>query len=186
MFTYNVRGENIKITPAIRQYAENKISRVEKYFKDTPEATVHVNAKVYQDGNAKVEVTIPLPRLTLRAEEISQDLYGSIDLVVDKLERQMKKYKTRINRKSREKGIPEAIFHEVGNESNDSDNEIAIVRSKSISVKPMSAEEAVLQMEMLGHSFFIFENSEDETISLVYKRRNGKYGLIAIEEEFAE
>ena len=178
MFTYNVRGENIKITSAIRQYAENKISRVEKYFKDTPEATVHVNAKV--------EVTIPLPRLTLRAEEISQDLYGSIDLVVDKLERQMKKYKTRINRKSREKGIPEAIFHEVGNESNDSDNEIAIVRSKSISVKPMSAEEAVLQMEMLGHSFFIFENSEDETISLVYKRRNGKYGLIAIEEEFAE
>ena len=65
MFTYNVRGENIKITPAIRQYAENKISRVEKYFKDTPEATVHVNAKVYQDGNAKVEVTIPLPRLSL-------------------------------------------------------------------------------------------------------------------------
>ncbi|MDK6290974.1 ribosome-associated translation inhibitor RaiA [Aerococcus urinae] len=185
MFTYNVRGENIEITPAIRDYAENKISKIEKYFKDAPDITVYVNAKVYQNGEAKAEVTVPLPRLTLRAEETSQDLYGSIDLVVDKLERQVKKYKTRINRKSREKGISDVMFTENNQEDSkdDNDSNIEIVRTKSIAVKPMSAEEAVLQMEMLGHSFFIYEDAESESVSLVYKRHNGKYGLIEIEKD---
>ncbi|MFV8813922.1 ribosome hibernation-promoting factor, HPF/YfiA family, partial [Aerococcus urinaeequi] len=108
MFTYNVRGENIEITPAIREYAEKKISKIERYFTDSPDATAYVNAKVYPNKDAKAEVTIPLSGgLTLRAEETSQDLYGSIDLVVDKLERQVRKYKTKMNRKPRvSAGLP--------------------------------------------------------------------------------
>ena len=105
MFKYNIRGENIEVTEAIRQYAEKKISKLEKYFTDVANATVYVNLKVYTEKTAKVEVTIPLPYLVLRAEETSIDLYGSIDLVVDKLERQVRKHKTKINRKSREKGF---------------------------------------------------------------------------------
>ena len=105
MFRYNVRGENIEVTAAIREYAEKKLSKLERFFDNVPEATAHVNLKVYTDKTAKVEVTIPLPYLVLRAEETSIDLYGSIDLVVDKLERQVRKYKTKINRKSREKGF---------------------------------------------------------------------------------
>ena len=93
MFKYNVRGENIEVTAAIRSYVEKKVGKVEKYFNDVPEATAHVNLKTYSDKTAKVEVTIPLPYLVLRAEETSPDLYGSIDLVTDKLERQMRKYK---------------------------------------------------------------------------------------------
>ncbi|MDK6804911.1 ribosome-associated translation inhibitor RaiA [Aerococcus sp. UMB7834] len=184
MFTYNVRGENIEITPAIRQYAEDKISKLEKYFDNDPEATVYVNAKVYQNHDAKAEVTIPLPRLTLRAEVTSQDLYGSIDLVVDKLERQVHKYKTRMNRRSREKGLGEIAADE--QKAGSDDHGIEIVRQKTFSVKPMSAEEAVLQMDLLGHNFFIFENAETESFALVYKRHDGKYGLIDIEEEFTK
>ena len=98
MFKYNVRGENIEVTQAIREYAEKKISKLERYFSNVPEATAHVNLKVYSDKTAKVEVTIPLPYLVLRAEETSIDLYGSIDLVVDKLERMIRKNKTRLNK----------------------------------------------------------------------------------------
>ena len=100
MFRYNVRGENIEVTEAIRDYVEKKVGKLERYFSDSPEATVHVNLKVYTEKTAKVEVTIPLPYLVLRAEETSPDLYASIDLVVDKLERQIRKFKTKINRKS--------------------------------------------------------------------------------------
>ena len=101
MLRYNVRGENIEVTQAIREYVEKKVSKIEKYFNDVPEANAHVNLKTYSDKTAKVEVTVPLPYVVLRAEETSPDLYGSVDLVVDKLERQMRKYKTKINRKNR-------------------------------------------------------------------------------------
>lgn len=182
MFTYNVRGENFEVTPAIRSYAEEKISKIEKYFKNAPDTTVYVNARTYQDGQAKAEVTIPLPRLTLRAEETTQDLYGSIDLVVDKLERQVHKHKTKINRKSREGGLPD-LLHAQADEDVSKEENIEIVRQKSVAIKPMSAEEAVLQMELLGHNFFIFENAETDSVAIVYARKNGKYGLIDIEDE---
>ncbi|AMB99418.1 Fis family transcriptional regulator [Aerococcus urinaehominis] len=184
MFTYNIRGENIEITPAIREYAEKKIGKLEKYFQGEPDGTVYVNAKIYPNRDAKAEVTIPLNRLTLRAEETSQDLYGSIDLVVDKLERQVRKYKTKINRKAREGGNEDLIFAAGADEEvEEQDVDIEIVRTKRIGVKPMSAEEAVLQMEMLGHDFFIFEDAEEGNLSLVYARANGKYGLIEIDGE---
>lgn len=175
MFKYNVRGENIEVTGAIRSYVEKKVGKLEKYFSDTPDATAHVNLKVYSDKTAKVEVTIPLPYLVLRAEETSPDLYASVDLVVDKLERQMRKYKTKINRKSREKGFDFVVPDEA---TLDSQGELDIVRTKRVSLKPMDSEEAALQMDMLGHNFFIFEDAETNGTSIVYRRKDGKYGLI--------
>ncbi|OJG26192.1 ribosomal subunit interface protein [Enterococcus moraviensis] len=180
MFRYNVRGENIEVTEAIRDYVEKKVGKLERYFSDSPEATVHVNLKVYTEKTAKVEVTIPLPYLVLRAEETSPDLYASVDLVVDKLERQIRKFKTKINRKSRETGMntaKAAIFLN-GEETPDETPELDIVRTKRLSLKPMDSEEAVLQMNMLGHNFFIFEDSETNGTSIVYRRKDGKYGLI--------
>lgn len=177
MFRYNVRGENIEVTEAIRDYVEKKVGKLERYFSDVPEATAHVNLKVYTEKTAKVEVTIPLPYLVLRAEETSPDLYASVDLVVDKLERQIRKFKTKIHRKSRETGldISAPAFAEEGEETMP---ELEIVRTKRLSLKPMNSEEAVLQMNMLGHNFFIFEDAETNGTSIVYRRKDGKYGLI--------
>lgn len=180
MFRYNVRGENIEVTEAIRDYVEKKIGKLERYFSDSPEATVHVNLKVYTEKTAKVEVTIPLPYLVLRAEETSPDLYASVDLVVDKLERQIRKFKTKINRKSRESHMntaKAAVFFN-NEETNEEVPELDIVRTKRLSLKPMDSEEAVLQMNMLGHNFFIFEDAETNGTSIVYRRKDGKYGLI--------
>jgi len=182
MFRYNVRGENIEVTAAIRDYVEKKVGKLERYFSDAPDATAHVNLKVYTEKTAKVEVTIPLPYLVLRAEETSPDLYASIDLVVDKLERQIRKFKTKINRKSRETALPDtktvAIFANGEDVEEDNGSELEIVRTKRLSLKPMDSEEAVLQMNMLGHNFFIFEDAETNGTSIVYRRKDGKYGLI--------
>lgn len=176
MFKYNIRGENIEVTEAIRNYVEKKISKLEKYFTDVPNAIAHVNLKVYSEKTAKVEVTIPLPYLVLRAEETSIDLYGSIDLVVDKLERQVRKYKTKINRKSREKGFDFIAVNP--HEEEPEEHGLEIVRTKHLNLKPMDSEEAVLQMNMLGHEFFIYEDAETGDTNIVYRRKDGKYGLI--------
>lgn len=181
MFRYNVRGENIEVTEAIRDYVEKKVGKLERYFNEMPEATAHVNLKVYTEKTAKVEVTIPLPYLVLRAEETSPDLYASIDLVVDKLERQIRKFKTKINRKARETALvktEEAAFFNNDTVEEANENELDIVRTKRLSLKPMDSEEAVLQMNMLGHNFFIFEDAETNGTSIVYRRKDGKYGLI--------
>ncbi|MRI82133.1 ribosome hibernation-promoting factor, HPF/YfiA family [Fundicoccus ignavus] len=182
MFNYNVRGENIEVTKAIRDYAEKKVAKLERFFTDVPDATAYVNLKVYPDKTAKAEVTIPLSFLVLRAEETTPDLYASIDFVVDKLERQVRKYKTKINRKSREKGfdgIKQAdLADAVVVEEKHEEPELEIVRSKRINLKPMDSEEAVLQMNMLGHDFFIYTDAETMEISIVYRRKDGRYGLI--------
>lgn len=178
MLKYTIRGENIEVTPAIRDYVEKKVGKIERYFDQEIDATAHVNLRTYSDNTAVVEVTIPLKNLTVRAEEDSQDLYGSIDLVVDKLERQIRKHKTKLNRRSRETGLlPDSVFDEAQVED-DNDGGINIVRSKRVSLKPMSDEEAVLQMEMLGHDFFVFEDADADSTSIVYRRRDGDYGLI--------
>ena len=101
LMNYNVRGENIEVTPAIREYVEKKLSKLERYFSNTPDANASVNLKVRTTNTSKVEVTIPMPNLVLRAEEENADMYAAIDLIVDKLERQIRKHKTKINRKSR-------------------------------------------------------------------------------------
>lgn len=181
MLSFNVRGENIEVTEAIRNYVEKKISKLEKYFDKSATATAHVNLKVYPDKTAKVEVTIPLPYLVLRAEETSSDMYGSIDLVTDKLERQIRKFKTKINRKSRERGIKDIELIVSAEEALPEDS-MQVVRTKRLSLKPMDSEEAILQMNMLGHQFFIFEDSETNGTSIVYKRQDGRYGLIETDE----
>lgn len=174
---YHVRGENIVVTPALRDYAEKKISKLEKYFTESPNANVHVNLKVYPDKMKKVEVTIPLSELTLRAEEVNEDMYACIDLIADKLERQIRKHKTKINRKFRETGMKD-IFVNDDRKEEKKDEEVEIVRVKRFDLKPMDAEEAVLQMNLLGHNFFVYTDAETNKTSIVYKRKDGKYGLI--------
>lgn len=184
MLTFNIRGENIEVTQSIRDYVEKRISKIEKFLGNDVEATAHVNLKVYPDKQAKVEVTIPLPYLTLRAEEVSNDLYASIDLVTDKLERQIRKYKTKVNRKAREKGYKNIEFAnanvvaETEAEAEANESQFEVVRTKRLSLKPMDNEEAILQMNMLGHDFFIYEDANSENIDIVYRRNDGRYGLI--------
>ncbi|MDQ0352890.1 putative sigma-54 modulation protein [Alkalibacillus filiformis] len=179
---YNVRGENIEVTDAIREYVEKKIGKLERYFETPPASDVHVNLSVH-NMEQKIEVTIPMPNLLLRAEEIHTDLYAATDLVVDKLERQIRKYKTKVNRKFRNQGAPKYVFAEMEQEALNGrleveDDSIDIVKKKQFDLKPMDEEEAVLQMDMLGHAFYVFENSETGDTNVVYKRKDGKYGLI--------
>lgn len=180
MLNFNIRGENIEVTPAIREHVENKVSKLERYFTEGADATANVNLKVYNDKQTKVEVTIPMKNLTLRAEERHDDLYAAIDLIVDKLERQIRKYKTKVNRKFREREGVAAFFASVNKNKTDfeDDDEFSIVRTKRFDLKPMDQEEAILQMNMLGHNFFVFTDAESEDTNIVYKRRDGKYGLI--------
>lgn len=180
-FQYNVRGENIEVTEAIRDYAEKKVGKLLKYFPESTVATAHVNLKVYSDKTAKVEVTIPLPNLTLRAEETSQELYGSIDLVTDKLERQIRKYKTRINRKHRDaKPTGEVFLAETEEEEVDTEQVDEIVRTKRFSLDEWTSEEAIIQMEMLGHDFYVYKDADSGNTSIVYRRNDGKHGLIEV------
>ncbi|MEW9502145.1 ribosome hibernation-promoting factor, HPF/YfiA family [Jeotgalibacillus marinus] len=188
MLNYNIRGENIEVTPAIREYLEKKIDKLERYFNDTPDANVHVNLKVYNDKQTKVEVTIPMPRLTLRAEERHEEMYAAIDLIVDKLERQIRKHKTKVNRKFREKGNELEFFAThvdknagIENIEEYDDYDMNIVRTKTFNLKPMDSEEAVLQMNLLGHNFYVYTDADSDGTHIVYKRRDGKYGLIETE-----
>ena len=188
MIRFEIHGENLTITDAIRNYIEEKIGKLERYFNNVPNATAHVKVKTYQNLATKIEVTIPLKNVTLRAEERHDDLYAGIDLINSKLERQVRKYKTRVNRKNRKNDEPEAFAslpeeQEAENlQNDDNDSEIEIIRSKNFSLKPMDSEEAVLQMDLLGHDFFIFTDRETDGTSIVYKRKDGKYGLIETTE----
>lgn len=186
MINFEIHGDNLTITDAIRNYIEDKIGKLERYFTNVPNATAHVKVKTYQNSSTKIEVTIPLKNVTLRAEERHDDLYAGIDLITSKLERQVRKYKTRVNRKNRDRGNEQDIFvdaeattPEIDNETSESD--IEIIRSKTFGLKPMDSEEAVLQMNLLGHDFFVFHDRETEGTSIVYRRKDGKYGLIETE-----
>ena len=168
---YNIRGNKIDVTEAIEDYLKTKLSKVEKYFDDNIEAKAVISAKGLEQ---KVEVTIWSGKYNIRAEETHQDLYAAIDLVVDKLEKQLKKYKSKIQdtkRAPKEEYIPEIdeLFEE---------DEQIIVRRKEIFLKPIDEEEAITQMELLGHSFFVFKNVETDKINVVYKRKDGDYGII--------
>ncbi|TQS74822.1 ribosome-associated translation inhibitor RaiA [Ornithinibacillus gellani] len=179
---YNIRGENIEVTDAIREYTEKKINKLERYFDTPPTSDVHVNLSVYNDEQ-QIEVTIPMTNLLLRGEVQHNDLYAAIDLVVDKLERQIRKYKTKVNRKFRQDGSPKYIFAELEKEAQnqkiqEEENEIEIVRTKRFNLKPMDSEEAILQMDMLGHAFFVFTNAISGDTNVVYRRKDGRYGLI--------
>jgi putative sigma-54 modulation protein len=175
-----IRGENVEVTPALREYAEKKVGRLERYFDSDQDFEVHVTLKVMKDGH-RVEVTIPLPGLLLRAEDHSLDMYASIDNVIEKLERQVRKHKTKVNRKFRDQngGIRGLFMERINDTQQDAEEEdLVIVRTKRFNLKPMDPEEAILQMNLLGHNFFVFQNADTNEISVVYKRKDGRYGLI--------
>ena len=172
----NIRGDKIKITPAMKDYIEAKLTKLNKYFGTADEIEVTILVRV-KNGNQIIEVTVPTHKFTLRAEEGHKDLYAATDLVVDKLERQIRKNKTRLNnRYQKEQSIPDFNF----NFEEKDENKNKIVRIKEIESKPMDEEEAILQMELLNHDFFIFNNIDNECTSVLYKRKDGNYGIISM------
>ena len=177
--SYNIRGQHFQVTEALRDYVEKKLSRLDKYF-ETPDASeVNVTLSVTK-GKHTVEVTIPLPGAMLRAEEKSEDMYASIDLVTDKLERQIRKHKTKVNRKFRQGSGVRSLFREEGSAVGvlEEEDDLELVRTKRFALKPMDVEEAILQMNLVGHNFFVFANVDNKEVNVVYKRSDGKYGLI--------
>ena len=171
---YNIRGDRMVVTDAIRDYTEEKLGKLEKYFKDD-EITANVLTRVR--GNSQiVEVTIPTSKFVLRSEEENEDLYAAIDLVSDKLERQIRKNKTRLNRNVKE-NVKEFNFDYVIEDAEEESKE-KIVKRKNIEMKPMDEEEAILEMELLGHSFFVYKDMDNNNICVLYKRKDGDYGLI--------
>lgn len=171
---YNIRGEKVEITSAIRSYIEDKIGKLDKYF-ENPQ-TINANVVVKIRGNKqKMEITVPTMHYTLRSEESHDDLYAAIDLTVDKLERQIRKNKTKINSKNKKNLIQN---FEMDLEDNFEEDNSRVVKRKTIDMKPMDEEEAILQMNMLGHSFFVFKNINTESVCVLYARKDGSYGII--------
>ena len=168
---FNIHGKNIEVTEAIKGYIESKIGRVEKYFNDT-DLTATVTIRV-RGKEQIVEVTIPASKMVLRAEEKHADLYAAVDLVSDKLERQIRKNKTKA-RKNLKQTI---IFNDFEVDASE-DVDDSIVKRKTIDTKPMSEEEAILQMELIGHDFFLFKNDKTNDVCVVYKRKDKGYGIL--------
>lgn len=180
MIKYSIRGENLEVTEAIRDYVVSKLEKIEKYFQAEQELDARVNLKVYREKTAKVEVTIPLGSITLRAEDVSQDMYGSIDLVTDKIERQIRKNKTKIDKNKNKVATSQLFTDALVEDTNVVQSRV--VRSKQIDLKPMDLEEAILQMDLLGHDFFIYVDVEDQTTNVIYRREDGEIGLLEVKE----
>ena len=174
----SVRGKNITITEGIENKITQKLSKLDKYFIDSDQLEAKVLVRVYPRGQ-KIEVTIPAGNLLLRAEVIDDDLYAAIDYVIDKLEGQIRKYKTRLDRKSPDKKL---AFNMASIVPLDTPEEDIVVKTKTIHPKPMDLEEAIMQMELIGHSFFVYTDVETNQIAIVYKRHDGDYGLIETTE----
>lgn len=165
-------GRNIEVTDGLRAAVEEKIGKLEKYF--NPDTEAHVTLSVEKDRQ-KIEVTIPVKGNIIRSEQVSNDMYVSIDLVEEIIERQLKKYKTKIVDKHQAGGSFSKMY--VENEYMD-EEEIKIVRTKKFDIKPMYPEDACIQMELLGHNFFVFINADTDQVNVVYKRKGETYGLI--------
>ena len=172
-----LKRKNIEITEAIEEKVGEKLSKLDKYFIVSENVEAKVLVRTYPYGQ-KIEVTIPTEYVLLRAEVVDQDLYNAIDLVIDKLEGQIRKYKTRLNRKSKDNKL---AFNLASIEPLDDEEEDVLVKTKTITPKPMDMEEAIMQMELIGHSFFVYRDTETDAISIVYRRNDGNYGLIETE-----
>jgi putative sigma-54 modulation protein len=175
---FTIVGKNIEVTPGLHSAVEEKIGKLEKYF--TPETIVNVTLNVDKDRH-KIEVTIPVKGKIIRAEQVSNDMYVSIDLVEEVIERQLKKYRHKLIARHQESG---GIFRDdfVDSSADEDEDEIRIIRSKRFGIKPMYPEDACVQMELLGHDFFVFRNAQTDEVNVVYKRRGNTFGLI--EPEF--
>lgn len=175
----SIRGDKIKVTEAMNAYVVEKLKKIDKYLDNPEEVSANVVVRVEKQGQ-KVEITIPLRNFMLRAEETQEDIYAAVDAIIDKIERQIRKNKTKLesqSKKSRE--IKGFIFKEI--ETAPEEEETKIVKRKKVDVKPMSEEEAVLQMELLGHDFYLFKDSDTMKPALVYKRKDNQYGIIETE-----
>jgi len=178
----NIRGKNLEVTPAIKEYIEKKIGRLDKYFKNSDDTKVNVIIKLR--GNKDViEVTILKDNTVIRAEEMDDDLYTAIDLVSEKLEKQIRKNKEKYNTiKLKSKNKYKEIFTDFKIEKEDKVKDKIIVKRKTIDTsKPMDIEEAILQMELVDHDFFIYKDADNKKICVLYKRKDNNYGLIEID-----
>ena len=170
---FTIRGKNIEVTEGLRSAVTEKLGKLEKYF--TPETEIIVTLSVEKDRQ-KIEVTIPVKGNIIRSEQVSNDMYVSIDLVEEVIERQLRKYKTKIIGKHKDGGNLRKEFIEKENEGEE--EEVKIIRIKQFGMKPMFPEDACVQMELLGHSFFVFRNADTDEVNVVYKRKGNTYGLI--------
>ena len=170
-----IRGDKIKITDAMKSYIEEKIGKLDKYLEDAANIRATVVVKV-KNHNQIVEVTIPLKSFILRSEESQEDFYAAVDKALDKLERQIRKNKTRLMSKNTK--TYDFSFSEIKDYD---DNEEKIIKRKKIEVKPMDEEEAIIQMELLNHQFYMYKDSNTDSYSVVYKRKDGGYGIIESE-----
>jgi len=170
---FTINSRNTSVSEAMLQKAQTKVGRLEKFFR--PDAEAHLKFDV-EKGRNIFEATIKAKGMYIRAEETTSDMYASIDLVIEKLERQIRKYKTKLGKRIHQEAMVEENYDipDIVEE----DNETRIVRNKRFSLKPMDVDEAILQMNLLGHNFFVFANSENEQVNVVYLRKDGGYGLI--------
>lgn len=171
-----IRGDKIKITEAMKDYLKEKLGKLEKYLENSEETRVTVVVKV-RNIDQIVEITIPLKTLVLRSEETQDDFYKAVDKTIDKLERQIRKNKTKISKHNKINNN----FKLASIEEEEEENKDKIIRRKTVSVKPMSEEEAILQLELLDHTFYMYIDSDTNKVSVVYKRKNGDYGVMTAE-----
>ena len=172
-----IHGDKIKITDAMKDYLKEKLAKLEKYLENSENVRANVMVKV-KNREQTVEITIPLKSFILRSEETKEDYYAAVDKTIDKLERQIRKNKTKLMSKHN-KNNQEFNFSEI--EAEEEKNTSKIVKRKTIEVKPMNEEEAILQMELLGHEFYMYKDEETGLPAVVYKRNDGNYGIIESE-----
>ena len=179
MTTFKIRGKNIEVTPALNDYVKKKIGKVTKYFDENDIGEITVVLAVEKDRHI-VEVTVPVRNLLIRGEESTMEMYTSIDLVIEKIERQIRKYKTKLSKRLRSGSFKtEMMSNTVTSADKPLEAEEAeVIKSKRFVVKPMDVQEAIMQMNLLNHDFFVYRDDKTEAVNVVYKRKDGKYGLI--------
>lgn len=170
-----IRGDKLKITDAMNDYIEEKLGKLEKYLKNSDNVRVNVIVKV-KNHEQRVEITIPLKAYILRSEETRDDFYTAVDKAVDKLERQIRKNKTRMSKQTKTE-----MDFDISEIENEPEEENKILKRKVVEVKPMNEEEAIIQMELLGHQFYMYKDSETNKYAVVYKRADGNYGILESE-----
>ena len=170
-----IRSNKVEVTDSIKDYINKKLAKLDRYFENADELEATVNIRL-KGQDELIEITVPTKKFTIRAEEASKEVKAAADLVVDKLERQIRKNKTRLNNKYKNVEVPDFVFDYEIDETKE--NKDKIVKRKDIESKPMDEEEAILQMELINHDFFGFKNVEEDCVSIVYKRKDGHYGII--------
>ncbi|HUM83762.1 MAG TPA: ribosome-associated translation inhibitor RaiA [Lachnospiraceae bacterium] len=174
---FMISGKNLEVSDGLRTAIEEKLGKLERYFTQDTKCVVTLSL---EKERQKVEVTIPVKGSIIRSEQVSNDMYVSIDLVEEVIERQLKKYKNKIVDRKQEGGNFQQTF--IDRDFEQEEDEIQIIRTKKFPIKPMYPEDACVQMELLGHNFFVFNNAESNEVNVVYKRKGGTYGLIEPED----